>query len=102
MEHCEGVTVEDKNDQSKIVFRCSTGDYDGLIVLQKRGLRGRKALPFRAGMDSPLILKYFSWETSFNDASDAPPQLERGLNGTVGGAPTVFPFLSRSEPRRYG
>jgi hypothetical protein len=42
------------------------------------GLRGRKASPFRAGMDSPLIesFKYFFARISLSDANDAPPQLD--------------------------
>ncbi|MFP3164175.1 MAG: hypothetical protein RXQ75_10250 [Acidianus hospitalis] len=46
-------------------------------------------------MDSPLIESLntpFS-KTSFSDANDAPPQLDWGLNGTVGGATIISPFL---------
>jgi hypothetical protein len=45
-------------------------------------------------MDSPLIerFKYFFVKLSLSDANDAPPQLDRGLNGTVGGA-TRISFL---------
>jgi len=43
-------------------------------------------------MDSPLIFKYEFFYFSLSDANDAPPKLDRGLNGTVGGASTIsFP-----------
>ncbi|QXJ30881.1 hypothetical protein [Saccharolobus shibatae] len=41
-------------------------------------------------MDSPLIkLKYFFGGIFPSDANDAPPQLDRGLNGAVGGAASI-------------
>jgi len=40
-------------------------------------------------MDSPLLFKYFFIKISLNDANDAPPRLDRGLNGTVGGAISI-------------
>ena len=39
-------------------------------------------------MDSPLIFKY-EFYFFLSDANDAPPQLDRGLNGTVGGASSI-------------
>jgi len=42
-------------------------------LLQRKGLRGRKASP--AGMDSP-VFKYSFVKISLGNAKDAPPQLD--------------------------
>ena len=51
-------------------------NHAGIPGYKNWGLRGRKASPFRAGMDSPLIFKYESFYFSLSDANDAPPQLD--------------------------
>ncbi|QXJ30817.1 hypothetical protein [Saccharolobus shibatae] len=52
------------------------------------GVKGAESLAKE--MDGPLIkLKYFFGGIFLSDANDAPPQLDRGLNGTVGGAASI-------------
>gem|GEM_PF-4874929 len=50
----------------------------------KKGVKGAETL---ARWIAPLIFKYFFF--SFSDINDAPPRLDRGLNGTVGGASSI-------------
>jgi hypothetical protein len=56
------------------------------LVTEAGGLRGGKP---RQRMDSPLIFKYSFIKISLSNANDAPLQLDRGLNGTVGGAASI-------------
>jgi hypothetical protein len=47
-------------------------------------------------MDSPLILMYLFVKISLIDTNDAPPQ----LNGTLGGAIGISPFLQGIRARQ--
>jgi len=56
------------------------------VVLQKT----ENLAPSRGGDDESLNIPL---SKSFSDANDAPLQLDRGLNGTVRGAPIISPSL---------
>ncbi|MFP3197717.1 MAG: hypothetical protein RXQ78_04635 [Sulfolobaceae archaeon] len=60
-----------------------------------RGLRGRKSSP-RGWIAPYRKFKYLFFLVSLSDANDTPPW----LNGTVGGAPIISPFLQGTRARQ--